>query len=198
MFKLTVSPERAPDKPTLIELEFDRGVPVAVDGERLPPVELVEKLNEIGGANGIGRVDMVENRLVGMKSRGVYETPGGSILVWALRELESITLAQKYAHLTYNGQWFTALREQLDAYIEKAAQFASGTVRLKLYKGNIIPLGRKSPHSLYREEYATFGEEDVYDQHDAEGFINIFGLPLQVEAILEREGARPSKRRDLK
>jgi len=209
MFKLTVSPEKAPDKPTVVELEFDRGVPVAVDGKRLSPVELVERLNDLGGANGIGRVDMVENRLVGMKSRGVYETPGGSILVFALRELESITLdretlawkdlvAQKYAHLTYNGQWFTALREQLDAYIEKAVQFVSGTVRLKLYKGNIIPLGRKSPQSLYREEYATFGEEDVYDQHDAEGFINIFGLPLKVEAILEREGARASKRRDFK
>ncbi len=209
MFKLTVSPEKAPDKPTLIELEFEKGVPMAIDGERLPPVELIEKLNELGGANGIGRVDMVENRLVGMKSRGVYETPGGSILVFALRELESITLdretmawkdlvAQKYAHMTYNGQWFTSLKEQLDAYIEKATQFVSGTVRLKLYKGNIIPLGRKSPHSLYREEYATFGEEDVYNQHDAEGFINIFGLPLKVEAILEREGARASKRRDFK
>ena len=209
MFKLTVSPEKAPDKPTLIELEFEKGVPIAIDGERLPPVELIEKLNELGGANGIGRVDMVENRLVGMKSRGVYETPGGSILVFALRELESITLdretmawkdlvAQKYAHMTYNGQWFTSLKEQLDAYIEKATQFVSGTVRLKLYKGNIIPLGRKSPHSLYREEYATFGEEDVYNQHDAEGFINIFGLPLKVEAILEREGARASMRRDFK
>jgi len=206
MFKLTVSPEKAPDKPTYLEIEFEKGVPVAVDGRRLKPLTLVEKLNNLGAKNGIGRVDMVENRLVGMKSRGVYETPGGSILVFALRDLESITLdketmrwkdlvAQKYADLTYNGQWFTSLKEQLDAYLEAAMRFVSGTVRLKLYKGNIIPAGRKSPHSLYREEYATFGREEVYNQHDAEGFINIFGLPLTVEAILDREGARPSERR---
>ncbi|HUU26736.1 MAG TPA: argininosuccinate synthase [archaeon] len=207
MYSLTVSPEAAPDRPAYVELEFEKGVPVAVDGKRLAPVELVEQLNDLGGANGIGRVDMVENRLVGMKSRGVYETPGGSILVFALRDLESITLdketmrwkdlvAQKYADLTYNGQWFTSLREQLDAYLETAMRFVTGTVRLKLYKGNIIAAGRKSPHSLYREEYATFGQEDVYNQHDAEGFINIFGLPLTVEAILDREGARPSQRRN--
>jgi argininosuccinate synthase len=206
MFKLTVSPEKAPDKPTYLEIEFEKGVPVAVNSKRLKPLALVEKLNNLGAKNGIGRVDMVENRLVGMKSRGVYETPGGSILVFALRDLESITLdketmrwkdlvAQKYADLTYNGQWFTSLREQLDAYIDTAMRFVSGTVRLKLYKGNIIPAGRKSPHSLYREEYATFGREEVYNQHDAEGFINIFGLPLTVEAILDREGARPSQRR---
>ena len=209
MFQLSVSPEKAPDKPTYLELGFDKGRPVALNGKKLKPVTLVEKLNEIGGANGIGRVDMVENRLVGMKSRGVYETPGGAILVFALRDLESICLdretlawkdmlAQKYAFLTYNGQWFTPLREQLDAHVEKAMQYVSGTVRLKLYKGNIIAAGRKSPHSLYREDYATFGVESVYDQHDAEGFINIFGLPLKVEAILEREGARPSERRTFK
>ncbi|MEA1996915.1 MAG: argininosuccinate synthase [Gemmatimonadota bacterium] len=206
MFQLTVSPEAAPDKPTYLEIEFEKGIPVAVDGERLSPLKLVEKLNDVGGANGIGRVDMVENRLVGMKSRGVYETPGGSILVFALQDLESITLdreslrwkeqtALKYADLTYNGQWFTALREQLDSYLDEAMRFVTGTVRLKLYKGNIIPAGRRSPHSLYREDFATFGEEDVYDQHDAEGFINIFGLPITVEALLDREGSRPTGRR---
>jgi argininosuccinate synthase len=206
MFKLSVSPEAAPDKPSYVEVSFERGVPVAVDGKSMKPVELLEKLNDIGGANGIGRVDLVENRLVGMKSRGVYETPGGAILVRALRELEQLVLdreslawkdqvAQKYSFLVYNGQWFTPLREQMDKYIDEALKFATGVVRLKLYKGNIITAGRKSPHSLYREEYATFGVEDVYNQHDAEGFINIFGLPLTVEAILDREGARPTGRR---
>ena len=201
MYQLTVSPEKAPDKPTYLELEFDKGTPVGLDGERPGPVELVERLNEIGGANGIGRVDLVENRLVGMKSRGVYETPGGTILLAALRELESITLdretlrmkdqvAAQYAYLVYNGQWFTQIREHLDAYVEAAVGFVSGTVRLKLYKGNVIVAGRKSPNSLYSEAYATFGEEDVYDQHDAEGFINIFGLPLTVEAVLKKEGKR--------
>ncbi len=209
MFQLTVAPEKAPDKPTYVELEFDQGYPVAVDGSRLDPVALVERLNDLGGANGIGRVDMVENRLVGMKSRGVYETPGGAILIAALRELEEICLdretlrwkdlaAQKYADLTYNGQWFFSLREQLDAYLDEAMKFVSGTVRLKLYKGNVIPAGRKSPHSLYRMDYATFGEEAVYNQQDAEGFINIFGLPLTVDAILAREGGRPNSRRQFK
>ena len=201
MYQLTVSPEKAPDKPTYLELEFDKGTPVGLDGERPGPVELVERLNEIGGANGIGRVDLVENRLVGMKSRGVYETPGGTILLAALQELESITLdretlrmkdqvAAQYAYLVYNGQWFTRIREQLDAYVEAAAGLVSGTVRLKLYKGNVMAAGRKSSNSLYSEAYATFGEEDVYDQHDAEGFINIFGLPLTVEAVLKKEGKR--------
>jgi len=201
VYHLTVSPENAPDNPTRVELEFERGIPVAVNGERPGPVELVERLNRLGGDNGIGRVDLVENRLVGMKSRGVYETPGGTILLTALRELETITLdketlrmkdlvAARYADLVYNGQWFTQIREQLDAYVEAATRFVTGTVRLKLYKGNVIVCGRKSPHSLYSEAYATFGEEDVYDQHDAEGFINIFGLPLTVEAVLKKTGAR--------
>ncbi len=207
MFKLSVSPESAPDKPTYVDISFEKGIPVAVDGKSLKPVELIEKLNELGGANGIGRVDMVENRLVGMKSRGVYETPGGAILVEALKALEQLVLdreslawkdkiAQKYSMLVYNGQWFTSLREQMDKFIDEALKFATGTVRFKLYKGNIVCAGRKSPHSLYREEYATFGEEDVYNQHDAEGFINIFGLPLTVDAILDIEGARRTGRRD--
>lgn len=207
MFMLSVSPEDAPDEPTYVEISFERGVPVAVDGKNMKPVELVEKLNELGGANGIGRVDMVENRLVGMKSRGVYETPGGAILVAALQELEQLvldreslawkdTIAQKYSFLVYNGQWFTSLREQMDKSIDEALKFATGKVRFKLYKGNIICAGRQSPHSLYREEYATFGEEDVYNQHDAEGFINIFGLPLTVDAILDIEGTRRTGRRD--
>jgi argininosuccinate synthase len=201
MYMLSVSPQEAPDQTSVVEIEFERGIPVAVDGKRLGPVELVDQLNRLGGANSIGRVDLVENRLVGMKSRGVYETPGGTILLTALRELESLTLdretlrmkeqvAANYAYLVYNGQWFTQIREQLDAYIEAASKFVSGTVRLKLYKGNLIVAGRKSPHSLYSEAYATFGEEDVYDQHDAEGFINIFGLPLTVEAVLKKEGIR--------
>ncbi len=207
MFKLSVSPENAPDAPTYVEISFEKGVPVAVDGKSMGPVALVEKLNELGGANGIGRVDMVENRLVGMKSRGVYETPGGAVLVEALKALEQLVLdreslawkdsiSQKYSMLVYNGQWFTSLREQMDKFIDEALKFATGKVRLKLYKGNIICVGRQSPHSLYREEYATFGEEDVYNQHDAEGFINIFGLPLTVDAILDIEGARRTGRRD--
>jgi len=206
MYQLSVSPEKAPDKPTYLTIDFVKGTPVALDGKALGPVDLIEKLNDLGGANGIGRVDLCENRLVGMKSRGVYETPGGAILVYALRELEQLCLdresirmkdflAAKYADLVYNGQWFTTIREQLDAYIDAAMKFVTGTVRLKLYKGNIISAGRKSPHSLYRMEYATFGAEEVYNQSDAEGFINIFGLPLTVEAILEREGARVTGRR---
>ncbi|MEA2063862.1 MAG: argininosuccinate synthase [Gemmatimonadota bacterium] len=197
MYQLTVSPAAAPDKPTLIELEFERGFPWVLNGESLGPVEIIEKLNSLGGANGIGRTDLVENRLVGMKSRGVYETPGGEILLSALREIESLTLdretlrmkdqiAAKYSYLVYNGQWFTRIREQLDAYVDEACRFVTGTVRLKLYKGNIIVCGRKSPYSLYSEQFATFGEEDVYDQSDAEGFINIFGLPLTVEALMKR------------
>ncbi len=203
MFSMTKSPEEAPDKPTYIEIDFEKGVPVAVDGERMDSVPLLLHLNKIAGEHGIGRVDIVENRLVGMKSRGVYETPGGTLLYKAHEELESLVLdrelmhfkemlAPKYAELVYYGAWFTPLREALDAFVESTQNYVTGTVRLKLYKGNCIVAGRKSPYSLYREELATFGEEDVYDQKDAKGFINLYGLPLKVRALVEMEwGKKP-------
>jgi argininosuccinate synthase len=198
MFYLTVSPELAPSEPHHLTLSFEEGVPVAVDGQAMGPVELLAKLNELGGAHGVGRADMVENRLVGMKSRGVYETPGGTILYTAHQGLESITLdretlhykqvvAQRYAELVYYGQWFTPLREAIDAFVVKTQQTVTGTVRLKLYKGNCTVVGRQSPFSLYREDLATFGQDDVYDQRDAEGFINLFGLPLKVKALVEKQ-----------
>jgi argininosuccinate synthase len=202
MFQMSISPESAPDQPEMVELEFENGYPVKVNGEALTPANLVKKLNEIGGRNGVGRADMVENRLVGMKSRGVYETPGGTILLSAHRELESITLdretlhykdvvAQRYAELVYNGQWFTTLRKSLDAFFDQTQAHVTGSVRLKLYKGNVIPAGRKSPYSLYREDFATFGQDSVYDQSDAEGFITLFGLPLKVQAMRELETTQP-------
>jgi argininosuccinate synthase len=194
MYQLSVSPEKAPEQPEYVEIEFDSGTPVAVNGERLSPAQLVMRLNALGSKHGIGRADLVESRLVGMKSHGVYETPGGTILLAAHRELESIVLdrdtihfkdlvALKYAELVYNGMWFTPLREALDAFVDSTQGPVSGVVRLKLYKGNIIPAGRKSPFSLYREDFATFGQEDVYDQSDAEGFIHLYGLPLKVRAL---------------
>ncbi len=200
MFALTASPESAPDKPQYLEIDFENGTPVAIDGEKLNLVQILETLNTIGGKHGVGRVDLVENRLVGMKSRGVYETPGASLLLAAHRELESLTLdkatlqykdilAGKYAELVYNGQWFTPLRYAMDAFVDSTQTRVTGTVRLKLYKGNIIPVGRKSPYSLYREDLATFAEDSVYNQKDAEGFINLFGLPGKVEALLEMTGA---------
>ncbi len=194
MFQLSVSPQNAPDQPEIIEISFESGTPVALNGEKLPPATLVERLNHLGGKHGIGRADLVENRLVGMKSRGVYETPGGTILLAAHRELESLTLdketlhfkdlvALKYAELVYNGLWFSPLREALDAFVDDTQGPVTGEVRLKLYKGNILVVGRKSPFSLYREDFATFGQEDVYNQTDAEGFIRLFGLPLKVRAL---------------
>jgi argininosuccinate synthase len=194
MYQLSVTPEAAPDQPEYIEIEFEAGTPVAVNGVKLSPAALVTKLNEIGGKHGIGRVDMVEGRLVGMKSHGVYETPGGTILMAAHQEIESIVLdrdtmhfkdviALKYAELVYYGQWFSPLREALDAFIDSTQGPVTGLARLKLYKGHIIPVGRQSPFSLYREDFATFGEENVYDQMDAKGFIRLFGLPLKVRAL---------------
>ncbi len=199
MFILTTSPMAAPDEPEYIEIGFEQGVPVSVNGEKLPPVELFDALNKAGGRHGIGRVDMVENRLVGMKSRGVYETPGGTLLRTAHQALESICLdkytmhfkdfiAVKYAELVYNGQWYTQLREALDGFVQVTQRTVTGVVRLKLYKGNVIIAGRKSPFSLYREDYASFGQMDIYDQTDAEGFIHLFGLPLKVQALLALEG----------
>jgi len=194
MFQLSVSPESAPEKPEYIEIAFESGFPVTLNGQKLSPAQFVAKLNELGGKHGIGRADLVESRLVGMKSHGVYETPGGTILQAAHRELESIVLdkdtlnykdmiALKYAELVYNGMWFSPLREALDAFVDSTQGPVTGEVRLKLYKGNIIPAGRKSPFSLYREDFATFGQEDVYDQSDAEGFIHLYGLPLKVRAL---------------
>jgi argininosuccinate synthase len=206
MFILTVSPEKAPDEPQYVEIEFKKGNAVAVDGIKLSPANVIETLNKIGGKHGIGRADLVENRLVGMKSRGVYETPGGTLLVAAHRELESLTLdrealhyketlAVKYAELVYNGQWFTPLRLALDAFTNEIQDRVTGVVRLKLFKGNIITAGRKSPYSLYREDLATFAEDAVYNQKDAEGFINLFGLPLKVEAMLGAEATARYRRR---
>jgi argininosuccinate synthase len=199
MFVLTVAPEAAPDQPLYLEIDFKEGIPKRLDGAAYGPVELLTQLNELGGAHGVGRVDLVENRLVGVKSRGVYETPGGTVLYTAHRALESICLdretlhykdviAQRYAELVYYGQWFTPLREALDAFVRQTQETVTGTVRLKLYKGSCTVVGRKSPYSLYREDYATFGQEDVYDQEDAQGFINLFGLPMKVKALLDIEG----------
>ena len=201
MFLLTVAPEKAPDKPAYVEIDFKSGIPVRVDGVAHGPVELVTHLNKLGGKHGVGRVDIVENRLVGIKSRGVYETPGGTILYTGLRALETLCLdgltmhykdivADKYAEMVYNGKWFTPLRDALDAFVDSLMQNVTGTVRLKLYKGMCSVVGRKSPYSLYREDYATFGADDVYDQSDAEGFIHLFGLPLKVKALLDSEGLR--------
>lgn len=194
MYQLSIAPEAAPDQPETIEIAFKTGTPVAINGQKLSPAAIVMKLNELGGKHGIGRTDMVEGRLVGMKSHGVYETPGGTILLAAHQELESIVLdrdtmhfkdlvALKYAELVYYGMWFTPLREALDAFVDSTQGPVTGQVRLKLYKGNIIPAGRQSPFSLYREDFATFGQENVYDQSDAEGFIHLFGLPLKVRAF---------------
>ncbi|WPD23794.1 MAG: argininosuccinate synthase [Candidatus Electrothrix scaldis] len=194
MFKLSVSPENAPDKPTYIEMDFEQGNPVAINGERLGPVELFTELNRMGGENGIGRLDMVENRFVGMKSRGVYETPGGTILREAHRDLETITLDREvlrirdslipeYAKLIYNGFWFSPEMEILQKTMDESQKTVNGTVRLKLYKGNCIPVGRKSDNSLYSEAHATFEEDAVYNQADAGGFIRLNSLRLQIQAL---------------
>ena len=194
MFKLSVSPEKAPDTPTYIEMEFEQGTPVAIDGERLGPVDLMTRLNTLGGANAIGRLDMVENRFVGMKSRGVYETPGGTILRIAHRDLETITLDRevldirdslvpRYSKLIYNGFWFSPEMQLLQRTMDDAQQPVNGVVRLKLYKGNCVPVGRKSDNSLYSEAFATFEEDEVYNQSDAEGFIKLNSLRLQIQAL---------------
>lgn len=206
MYQLSVSPEQAPDEAVTIEIGFEKGVPISLNGETLDPVELFIRLNKVAGAHGIGRVDIVENRLVGMKSHGVYETPAGTVIHKAHQALESICLdkhtmhykdflAVKYAELVYNGLWYTRLREGLDAFVTVTQEQVTGSVRLKLFKGNIIIAGRKSPFSLYREDYASFGEEDVYDQKDAEGFIQLYGLPMKVEALLNIDGGGQSRYR---
>lgn len=198
VYTITNSPFEAPDDAETIEISFKSGIPTDLNGEETDPVTLMQKLNELGGRHGVGRTDIVENRLVGMKSRGVYETPGGTILYKAHKEVESMVLdaatmhykesiAPKYAELVYNGLWFTPLREALDAFVQETQKNVTGDVRIKLYKGNCIVTGRKSPYSLYREELATFGKENVYDQKDALGFINLFGLPMKVRALLEMD-----------
>jgi len=197
--EMSVAPEQAPNEPTYVTISFEKGVPYAIDGEKMDAVSLVEKLNAIGGANGIGLLDLVENRLVGMKSRGVYETPGGAILYKAHEVLETITLdrdtshykklvAQKYGELVYFGQWFTPLRVALDAFVDSTQQRVTGDVKLKLYKGNMINAGVTSPYSLYDDEVASFGDDGgVYNQADSAGFINLFGLPISVQAKLNKK-----------
>lgn len=198
ILEMGVSPEQAPDTPTYVTISFEKGIPVAVNGEKMDGVSLITKLNELGGANGIGIADLVENRLVGMKSRGVYETPGGTILYHAHDVLETICLdketqhykqqiALKFADIVYNGQWYTPLREALSAFVTSTQETVTGEVKLKLYKGNIINAGVTSPYSLYSEEVATFGEDNVYNQMDSQGFINLFGLPIKVKAMLDEQ-----------
>jgi len=198
MFRLTVSPEEAPEEPEDLSICFEKGIPVSVNGRQLGPVELVKELNAIAGRNGVGRVDLVENRLLGMKSRGIYETPGGTLLSFAHRELEQYTLdretyhykeliALKYAEMIYYGLWFTPLREALDAFIQVTQQTVSGTVNLKLYKGNITVMGRESEFTLYHPDIATFEADQLFNQKDAEGFINLYGLPLMIKGLLTAE-----------
>ena len=198
ILEMGVTPESAPDAPTYITIGFEKGVPTTLNGEKLDGPAMVKALNKVGGENGIGIADMVENRLVGMKSRGVYETPGGTILYKAHEMLEQLCLdketqhlksqlAVKFSELVYNGQWFTTCREALSAFVDKTQETVTGEVKLKLYKGNIIGAGMKSPYSLYSEEMATFDEDDCYDQMDSQGFINLFGLPLKVKAMLSKD-----------
>lgn len=197
LLRLSVTPEKAPDTPEYVEIEFEKGIPVKVNSESLCPAIIVKKLNEIGGKNAIGTIDLVENRVVGMKSRGVYETPGGTILYAAHKELEYLCLdkqtqsfkqivANKFAELTYSGEWFTPLREALSAFVDSTQQTVTGKVKLKLYKGNIIPAGATSPYSLYSEDLASFTTGELYNHKDAEGFINLFGLPLKVNALVKK------------
>ncbi len=197
LFIVTNIPEKAPDKPEYVELEYVEGVPVSVNGEKLSPAKLVEKLNEIGIRNAVGITDMVEDRLVGMKSRGVYENPAGAIIYYGHNDLENLCLDRatqsfkqqvsiRYSELVYDGMWFSPLREALDAFVNETQKTVTGTVRMKLYKGNIYSAGVKSPYSLYSQEYVTFGEDEVYNQADATGFINLFGLPLKVRALIKK------------
>lgn len=194
IYVMSVPAEQAPDSPTYIDVEFVQGVPVALDGKACTPLELLTQLNELGGKNGVGTIDIIENRLVGMKSRGVYETPGGTILYSAHRALEKLILdrdtisyknlvAQKYAQLVYDGLWYTPLREAIDAFVNVTQELVTGTVKVKLYKGSCTPVATKSENSLYSEEFATFSKDEVYDHKDAEGFINLFSLPLKIRAI---------------
>ena len=207
LLHLSVTPEKAPDTPEYVVIDFEEGIPVKVNGETMCPASIVKKLNEIGGKNAIGTIDLVENRVVGMKSRGVYETPGGTILYAAHKELEYLCLdkqtqsfkqivANKFAELTYSGEWFTPLREALSAFVDETQKTVTGTVKLKLYKGNIIPAGAKSPYSLYNESLASFTTGDLYSHKDAEGFINLFGLPLKVNALMKKKNELNKEQKD--
>lgn len=198
ILELGVTPEKAPDKPTYITITFEKGIPVALNGEKMNGIDLITSLNKIGGENGIGIIDMVENRLVGMKSRGVYETPGGTILYKAHADLEEITIdketqhfkyqvSQKLADILYNGQWYTPLTKALLAFIDETQKTVNGDVKLKLYKGNIIGAGMTSPDTLYSEQTASFGEDEDYNQMDSQGFINLYGLPIKVKALLDQQ-----------
>ena len=201
MYLISKAPENAPDAPEYVTIDFEKGEPVAVNGEKLGAVELLTKLNEIGAKNGVGITDICENRLVGMKSRGVYENPGGAILYYAHRELEYLCLdratfhykeglAIRYGELVYDGMWFSQLREALAAFVDSTQQTVTGTVQLKLYKGNIMSAGAKSPYSLYSQEFVTFERDEVYNQADATGFINLFGLPLKVRALMQEKAGK--------
>lgn len=198
LYMVTVPPEEAPDQPAYVEVGFQAGIPVSINGQSYQPVELLTELNRLGGENGVGIVSMVENRLVGMKSRGVYETPGGTILYTAHEELERLTMdrrtmqfkeqvATKYAELVYDGNWFSKLKTALDAFVDETQKTVTGNVRVKLYKGSCTAVAAKSAYSLYSEELATFGADEIYSQKDAEGFINLFGLPLKVQALLDKK-----------
>ena len=202
--EMGVTPEEAPDAAEYVTVEFEKGVPVAVNGEKMDSVAVIKALNKLGGKHGVGILDMVENRLVGMKSRGVYETPGGTILYHAHEKLEQLCLdkatlhykqkmALEFADLVYNGQWYTPLREALSAFVDETQKTVTGTVKMKLYKGNIIDAGMESPFSLYDEEIATFGEDAVYDQKDSKGFITLFGLPIKIRAMKMNQGQKSSK-----
>lgn len=201
---MSKTPEAAPDEPEHIDITFDKGVPVALNGEDLGPVEIVEKLNELGAKHGVGTIDIVESRLVGMKSRGVYETPGGTIIYKAHQDLEKLVLdretimfknhvAIKYAQILYDGQWFTPLKDALDAFVDSTQDVVTGVVKMKLYKGSAVPAASKSKYSLFNEAFATFGEDEVYDQSDAEGFINLFSLTQKIRAINCKQNGIPSK-----
>jgi argininosuccinate synthase len=198
MFHLTVSADKAPDKPEYVEIDFEQGIPVALNGKKLSAAALMKELNTIAGRNGVGRIDIVENRLVGIKSRGVYETPAGTVLMAAHRDLESICLdrdtqhlkdrlAHDYAELVYNGLWFSRKKEALDAFIDVTQEHVNGTVRVKLLKGNCSVVGRKSPSTLYHSGIASFEHSELYNHSDATGFINLFGLQVKVEALLRKK-----------
>ena len=201
LLHLSVAPEDAPDKPEYVEIEFNKGIPVSINGEKLSPSDIIKTLTKIGGRNAIGTIDLVENRVVGMKSRGVYETPGGTILYAAHKELEYLCLdkqtqsfkqivSNKFAELAYSGEWFTPLMEAIMAFVDDTQKTVTGSVKLKLYKGNIIPAGSKSPYSLYNESLASFTTGDLYNHKDAEGFINLFGLPLKVRALVNKANGK--------
>ncbi|MEI8216726.1 MAG: argininosuccinate synthase [Eubacteriales bacterium] len=201
---MSVTPEQAKDEPVFLEIGFEQGIPVSIDGKTLGPVEMLTYLNKVGGENAIGTIDIIENRLVGMKSRGVYETPGGTIIYKAHSALEKLILdrdtmayknivAQKYAQLVYDGLWYTPLREAIDAFVNSTQTYVTGVVKMKLYKGNCTPVASKSKYSLYSEEFATFSKDEVYNQKDAEGFINLFALPLKIRAILKEKNQEGSE-----